>query len=179
MKIFNAILGLYAVLSALYCIFWPEESLFSLGWTVTIFLALWSIAAIAEYFISKKQVKGLAAGGASGLVLGIIAMIVSILSMRNDTVGLIFSIIIILCLAFAIAVKGIAELAGNRKGEHRGAAVVAGVFHLLAGLFGIIALVFLQDKLTLSVGIMLAVIGVAEFISVFGNDTATELSEIW
>ncbi len=179
MKVFNAIIGLYAVTNALYCIFWPEETVLGIGWIATVLLILWGIASIAEYFFSKKKVKGLATGGGVGLALGIVALVASLISIFSYSGAAIVTIIVILCLSLGIAVKGVIELVDRRKAKGRAMTVVAGLFHLIAGLFGALSLAFLSESLPLALGIVLLIVGVAEFSSLFGNDASQEQSEIW
>lgn len=183
MKIFNIILGVYAVFNALYCIFWPEGTVLGIGWIIAVLLALWGISSIAGYVFSKKTVGALRADGGVGLALGIIAMVVSILSMSSVILGSVFTVVVILCLALGIVVKGIQELVYasklKKEGKKNGWSIAGGIFHLLAGIFGVFSIAFLSERAPLAVGIMLLIIGVAEFSSAFGSDSATERSEIW
>ena len=183
MKAFNIILGVYAVFNSLYCIFWPEESVLGIGWIIAILLALWGISSIAEYFITKKEAKGLGANGGIGLGLGIAAMVVSILSMSSVTLSSVFTIVVIICLALGIIVLGVSELVkGSRikkEGGKSGGMTAAGIFHLLAGVFGLLSIALMSESAPLAVGIMLLVIGLGEFSTVFGSNPASEQSEIW
>jgi len=179
MKIFNAILGVYAIFNALYCILWPEESVLGIGWIVAFLLVLWGISSIAEYFFTKKNLKRFAACSAVGLGLGIVSIVVSIMAMTSDILASVLAIVVILCLSLGILVKGIVELINNRYAKGRRMTVVSGIFYMVAGIFGIASLVFLSSSVSLALGIMLIVIGVAEFSSLFGSDDAQELSEIW
>ena len=183
MKAFNIILGIYALFNSLYCIFWPEESVLGLGWTVAGLLALWGIASTAEYFISHKANKGLKANGSIGLILGIAAMAVSVIAMTSDILATVFTIIVIVCLALGIIVMGISELVDSAKvkkeGKKIGGTIAAGIFHLLAGIFGLLSIVFMSESAPLAIGIMLLVIALAEFSSVFGSSSGSGQSEIW
>ena len=55
----------------------------------------------------------------------------------------------------------------------------AGIFHLLAGVFGILSIAFMSESAPLAVGIMLLIVGIGEFSPVFGSAPASEQSEIW
>jgi len=183
MKIFNIILGVYAFFNGLYCIFYPEENVLGIGWIIAVLLALWGISSIAEYCVSKKNNKELAANGSIGLILGIAAMAVSVLSLSSPFFAGIFAIIITLCLALGIIVKGVMELVDNSKQKKNGKAsagtVVAGLFHLIAGVFGLISISLMSENTPMAIGIMLLIVCVAEFSSVFGKDSGDEQSEIW
>ena len=183
MKAFNIILGVYAVFNSLYCIFWPEESVLGIGWIIAILLALWGISSIAEYIITKKSAKGLGANGGIGLGLGITAMVISILSMTSEFLAGVFTIVVILCLALGIGILGVSELVEGAKirkeGGKSGGVTAAGVFHLLAGVFGLLSIAFMSESAPLAVGIMLLIIGLGEFSTVFGSNPASEQSEIW
>ena len=183
MKAFNIILGVYAVFNSLYCIFWPEESVLGIGWIIAILLALWGISSIAEYIITKKSSKGLGANGGIGLGLGIAAMVISILSMSSEVLGSVFTIVVIICLALGIIVLGVSELIEGSKirkeGGKSGGMTAAGVIHLLAGAFGLLSIAFMSESAPLAVGIMLLIIGIGEFSTVFGSNPASEQSEIW
>ena len=183
MKAFNIILGVYAVFNSLYCIFWPEESVLGIGWIIAILLALWGISSIAEYFITKKSEKGLGANGGIGLGLGITAMVISILSMTSDFLAGVFTIVVILCLALGIGILGVSELVEGAKirkeGGKSGGVTAAGIFHLLAGVFGLLSIAFMSESAPLAVGIMLLIIGLGEFSTVFGSNPASEKSELW
>lgn len=183
MKAFNIILGVYAVFNSLYCIFWPEESVLGIGWIIAILLALWGISSIAEYFITKKSAKGLGANGGIGLGLGITAMVISIISMSSEVLGSVFTVVVILCLALGIIVLGVSELVKasgiKKEGGKSGGMTAAGVFHLLGGLFGLLSIAFMSESAPLAVGIMLLIVGLGEFSTVFGSNPDSEKSELW
>ena len=152
MKIFNCLLGLFSIMGALYCIFYPGITFLNSGWIVTILLGLWGICSVIDFVLKRKSnnnSKGEAAIGALGFIGGIAAAVVSVLSMFMPGIRILLDVII-LCI-FA------------------GWLIVCGILVLLAGIYGIFHLIFIAQTIGVLIGILLLTYGFRLIATVFEN----------
>ena len=113
MKLFNGILGVLSIFGALFCIFWPEASFLNAGWIIALVLGLWGICSIVTFFIDKSYGdvdKENAGKGLLGLIIGITALVVSILSMFMPVVEGVFMLILLVLFVVFLFVYGISSI---------------------------------------------------------------------
>ncbi len=179
MKVFNAIIGVFAIFGSLYCIFWPEESFLNAGWVVAILLLMWGICSIVSAIFFKrdqkegKEGKELAGTGTVGLLLGIGAAVVSLLALFVPAVEALFYIIILLVFVFWLLFYGVYSIVkaikSSKNSDSNGwiFSLILGIIMVLIGLFCISDLLFEVALIGVIIGIGLMVAGVRLISSAF------------
>lgn len=114
MKAFNCIFGIFSVIGAIYCIFYPGMTFLNSGWIAAVLLGVWGICSIFDF--SRNRCKGNkskseAVMGVLGLVAGIAAAVISVLAMFMPGIRLIFDIIMLCVFAGWLIVSGISSIA--------------------------------------------------------------------
>ena len=179
MKLFNCILGVFAIFGAIYCVFWPGVTFLNTGWIVTVLLGAWGICAIFDYFSRPKdgdRSKKNAAMGVWGLVLGIAAAVVSVLSLFIPGISLIMDIIILYMLIAWFIVSGITSVAGSitasKKSQSKSwiLTLILGILVIIAGVYGLFHLFVMAQTAGLLIGIFLMIYGVRLICSVFEDN---------
>ena len=180
MKIFNCILGVFSILGAVYCMFFPGVTFLNAGWLVTILLGVYGLCSIFTYFSNparkeKKNNTGLVANGVIGLIMGIGAAVVSILAMFNTGIHLSLDIIMLLMFAFWLVYSGIASVAAAIKqkklgGKMWGLTLALGIAVILTGIYSVSHLLFAAMSIGYMIGIELMIYGVRLVMSVFENN---------
>ena len=186
MKIFNGILGTLAIFCALYCIFWPSESFLNAGWLAALVLGFWGICQVATFIIDKGRGKAdgkMAGKGIFSLLLGIFAVVISILSMFNPDIQELFLLIILVVFIIFLFVNGIMNIidaASRKKHKEKGAVlgIIIGIIELLAGIASIISWFFAANLIGIMIGVMLGIFGIALIASIFQHDNIDRLDAI-
>ncbi len=187
MRIFNAIIGVLAIFGALFCIFWPAVSFLNAGWIVALVLLLWGICAIVTFAMDRKR--GLkdvdnAETGVLGLVFGIAACVVSVLSMIIPEVEALFLMIILILFIvflFVAGIKNIVHAAKIKKSEeHKGwpGMLILGIIQLVGGLVGVSNWVFAAGIVGILVGVMLGLFGCTLIAAAFSHDKIDRLKDL-
>ena len=176
MKVFNCILGVFAIFSSIYCIFWPGITFLNTGWIITILLGVWGFCAIFSYFSVPKEerkTKSKAAMGTAGLVAGIAAAVVSVLAIFMPQIMVMFDVIILWLFVGWLILSGIMSIVGavgvKKTTESKSwiLTLILGILVLLAGIYGIFNLFVMAQAAGLLIGVYLMVYGVRLFCSVF------------
>ncbi len=175
MKIFNCILGIFAVLASIYCIFYPGITFLNSGWIVTVLLGAWGICAIFDYATNHKKEeksKGEAAMGTLGLVAGIAAAVISVLALFIPGLRAVFDIIILSMFAVWLIISGISSVAASFSIKKTGSkrwiiSLILGIIVLLGGIYGIFHMFFVAQTIGILIGMLLMVYGIRLILSVF------------
>ncbi len=112
MKTFNCIFGVFSILGAIYCMFFPGVTFLNAGWIVAILLGVYGMCSVFEYFSNparkeKKNNGGLIANGIMGMIIGIGAAVLLVLAMFYADIRAIFDLTILLMFAFWLIYSGI------------------------------------------------------------------------
>lgn len=175
MKIFNCILGIFAVFASVYCIFYPGITFLNSGWIVTVLLGAWGICAIFDYATNRKdgeKSKSEAAMGTLGLIAGIAAAVFSVLALFLPGIRAMLDVIILCMFAAWLIISGISSIAISFKIKKTGSkrwilSLILGIIVLLAGIYGIFHLVFVAETIGLLIGMLLMTYGLRLVFSVF------------
>lgn len=174
MKVFNCILGLFSILGAVYCIFYPGLTFLSTGWLITILLGAMGICSIFEFATSsdKKENKSLAANGIVGLILGIGAAVISVLGIFSPLIRGSLDLIILMLFAFWLFYSGVASIAKSVSLKKNGGkmwilTLILGILVLLTGIYGVLHPVFTMVTIGYIIGFELIIYGVRLIASIF------------
>ncbi len=180
MKVFNCILGVFSILGAVYCMFFPGVTFLNAGWLVTILLGVYGLCSIFAYFANPARKEsnnnsGLVANGVIGLIMGIGAAVVSILALFNTGIRLSLDIVMLLMFAFWLVYSGIASVVGafiqkKNGGKLWGLTLALGIAVILTGLYGATHLVFEAMSIGFMIGIELMIYGIRLVMSVFESN---------
>lgn len=178
MKVFNCILGIFAILSSLYCMFYPGITFLNSGWIVTILLGAWGICAIFDYATNHnngEKSKGEAAMGTLGLVLGIVAAVFSVLALFSPGIRAMLDICILWMFAGWLIVSGISSIAVSFTVKKSGSKIwilslILGILVLIGGIYGIFHMIFVAQTIGILIGILLMTYGFRLILSVFENN---------
>lgn len=175
MKVFNCIFGVFAIFGAIYSIAFPGLTFINSGWLVTILLGVWGICAIFDYATNKnnpEKSKTTGAMGALGLVAGIGAAVVSVLSVFMPSIQILLDITILCVFAGWLVVSGITSTVIAVKAKGLGGkgwifSLILGILVLLSGIYGFFHLIFMAQTIGILIGFLLMVYGFRLICSVF------------
>ena len=175
MKVFNCIFGVFAFFGAIYSIAFPGLTFINSGWLVSILLGVWGICAIFEYATNRKNPdssKATGAMGALGLVAGIGAAVVSVLSAFMPSVQLLLDVTILCLFAGWLVISGITSTLVALKAKSLGGkgwvlSLLLGILVLLSGVYGFFHLIFMAQTIGILIGMLLMVYGFRLICSVF------------
>lgn len=174
MKVFNCILGVFSVLGAIYCMFYPGLTFLSTGWLITILLGVIGFCSIFEYATreDKNQGKGLIADGVLGLICGIGSAVVSVLGIFSPAVRGWLDMIMLMLFTFWLAYSGVTSIfkAVSIKKNHGrmwGFTLALGIITLIVGLYGAIHPLVTAFTIGYIIGVELMIYGVRLIASLF------------
>lgn len=176
MKVFNFILGVFSVLSAVYCIFYPGLTFLSSGWVVTILLGVIGVCSIFEYATNKgKKKKTLVADGVIGLILGIGSAVVSVCGIFSPLVRGWFDIVVLMMFTFWLAYSGVVSIGKSVAFKKSGVktwwiTLILGILTLLAGVYGAVHPLVTAFTIGYIVGMELMIYGVRLIAGVFEKE---------
>ncbi|MBR3988271.1 MAG: DUF308 domain-containing protein [Clostridia bacterium] len=180
MKVFNCILGIFAIFGSIYCMFFPGATFLSSGWIVAILLGMLGVCSIFEYAANRKKAEKsntkLVASGVVGLVFGIIAAVLSLLALFFPQVRGILDITILLMFVLWLVYSGVAGIFGaiaQKKLTERKMWVftlVMSILLVLTGLYAATHLLYAAFAIGFMVGIELMVYGIRLLLSVFEKE---------
>lgn len=179
MKIINCMVGIFAIIGSIYCLFFPGMSFLNVGWIITAILGVFGICSIAFYFTKKKIYKNLMIEGVHGvfsLIVGIAAAVVSILAIFIPSIQIALDIIILIIFAvwmIADGISSIAESLAMKKASTSKSwilALILGIIMLILGIYGICHLIFVARAIGIMIGIMLMSYGIKLIASLFEKD---------
>ncbi|MBQ8795394.1 MAG: DUF308 domain-containing protein [Clostridia bacterium] len=177
MKTFNCILGVFSILGAVYCMFFPGATFLSSGLVVAILLGVLGICSIFEYVRSRKQGEGqsknLVAGGVFQLIFGIAAAVMMVLAVFVPAIRAILDIfILVMFVGWMIfsGVSGIFKAVSVKKATGSKVwifTLIMSILLIITGLYGITHLMYAAFAIGYMIGIELMVYGVRLIMSAF------------
>ena len=180
MKIFNCILGVFSILGAVYCMFFPGVTFLSTGWIAAILLGVYGICSIFEYFSNparkeKKNNSGLIAGGVIGLIIGIASAVLSVIALFSTGIRAILDVTILLLFAFWLVYSGVAGIIGAVMRKKNGGkmwwlSLVLGIILILSGIYGATHPLIAAFSVGYMIGIELMIYGIRLIMTVFENN---------
>lgn len=181
MKVFNVILGVFALFGASYCILFPGKTFLTSGWVVTMLLAVWGICAVFSFFTEKKEGKSSKSEmilGILGIVMGIAAATITLLGifMAPIFTTLLVDMTMLLMFCLWLFISGIDSIvAAIRIKKTTGSkwwifTLVMGILVLLGAVYGLFHGIFLAQMIGLGIGYLLICYGVRLIASAFENN---------
>lgn len=181
MKVFNFILGVFAVFGSLYCMFYPGATFLGGGWIAAFLLGVMGVCSIFEYARNRKNPddsgkKSLAANGVLALVFGIGAAVLSVLAIISPAVRGMLDLIILLMFVFWLVYSGVAGIfrAVALKKLYGGKlwifSLIMSILLVLTGLYTASHLVYAAFSIGFMIGIAVMVYGVRLIASVFEKE---------
>lgn len=181
MKVFNCIFGVFAILGAIYCMFFPGLTFLNAGWIVAILVGVLGICSIFESLSNpeKKETRDgklLFANGIIGVIVGAVAVVVSILAIFSVAVRGMLDLIILYTLEFwifYIGWMGIRQSIAMKKNGNKKwlFTLILGIFSVLAGFYGGFHLYLAAVTVGYVIGVTLLLYGIRLFASVFEENT--------
>ncbi len=168
MGIFNIILGIFAILSSVYCIFFPGLTFLNSGWIVAVLLGTWGFCAIFNFIATKrngkKTDKDATAMGIVGLIFGIVSAVFSVLALFSAPVRAIIDISIIGMFIGWLVISGINDIVISillrKKSKLWVLSLIFGIIILISGIYGLFHIVFIGKMIGTLTGILLMIYGV-------------------
>ena len=178
MKVINCIFGVFSIISAIYCVFYPGITFLNSGWIVAALLGVWGICriiAFATRLKSDNKSKGEMLMAVLGLMGGISAAVVSLLALFLPGIRIFLDIIILCIFSGWLVVSGITSFARAIKLKKSGIkmwllTLICGILVLIAGVYGFFHLIFVAQTIGMLIGILLMTYGIRLIISVFENN---------
>lgn len=168
MKVFNAIIGVFAVFGSLYCILWPGISFLNAGWIVAMLLFMWGVCSIISAIFLKQENKkdtGLAGSGFVGLLLGVAAAVISLLAMTVPSIELMFDMIIFWIFIFWLMFTGVFSIVKAVKHKNDDENSSRWIFSLVLGIIMILIALFCVCDWLLTAQIIGTLIGIGLLVS--------------
>ncbi len=176
MKIFNAILGIFAVFASIHILAFPGLSFLKAGWIITILLCVRGACTLFEVLSKKadgpdgKQKTGRAI---LALLGGVAAAFVSFLAVFYPGLSLVFDIIAVVIFTVWLIISGTSSIlsavtvikpTGNSLWI---VSLILGILTLLAGVYGIFHLILMMQTMGVMIGVLLMLYGVRLIASLF------------
>ncbi|MBD5548653.1 MAG: hypothetical protein HDQ97_14895 [Lachnospiraceae bacterium] len=175
MKVFNCILGVLAILGSVYCMFYPGLTFLNSGWIVAALLGARGICGIS-YFAANRNKPGKSKGevvaGIIGLIMGIVAAVISVCALFMPGVRLMLDIIIICMFSGWLVVSGASSIAAAFQVKKLGIktwilTLILGILVLLSGIYGIFHLIFMAQTIGILIGVLLMTYGCRLILTAF------------
>lgn len=169
MKVFNCILGVFSILGAVYCIFFPGMSFLHTGWILTMLLGGWGLCAIFDYAQNKKdKSKTEIVAGVISLIVGIGAAAVSIIGIFVPAVRLMVDVIILWALIGWFLCTGVTSIIGAiaaKKMESKTwvLTLILGIITVIGAVYGLFHLIIFAKAIGYMIGAMLLFYGIRLF----------------
>ncbi len=176
MKVFNCILGVFAILGAIYCICFPGVTFLNTGWIITVLLGAWGFCAIFDYFSNSNEAeksKSRAGMGTLGLIAGIAAAVISVLSIFSVVPLAIIDTIMLYLFAGWFIISGVMSISGAFRVKKTTSSkswvltLILGILVLLAGIYGCFHPLLMARTEGLLIGIYLMTYGIRLICSPF------------
>lgn len=178
MKIFNCILGVFAVLGAVYCIFFPGMGFLHAGWIMTMLMGGWGICAMFDYAQNRKNKNGSSAEATMGIVsfvMGVAAAAVSVIGIFVPAVRLIVDVTILWMLIGWFLCIGVSSVIGAVSAKKLGVkswwfTLILGILTVVGAFYGTFHQIAFARGLGYALGALLTVYAVRLFCSVAEKD---------
>lgn len=179
MKIFNCILGIFAIFGAVYCIFFPGISFLNTGWIVTVLLGAWGVCAIFDYFSNRKKQEKSKTGvvlGVLGLICGIGAAVMSTLALFMPSLRLVIDVTMLYLFCGWMAASGVSSIMsaikqkGNSQSKMWVWTLIWGILILIGALYGCFHMLLFAKMIGVLIGALLMAYGIRLISSVFESE---------
>ena len=176
MKLFNGILGVFALFAAAYCFWFPGISFLNAGWMVTILLLGWGACVLFEAGTNKGEDRPEGATVIKGIIAviaGVVTCISAIVSEVNPTYAIITDKIIVYIFVLWLILSGLStmltalttvKLVPCSKWVVK---LILGLVTFLAGAYGVYHVFLTAWTVTVMFGALLLVCGFRLLGSVF------------
>lgn len=169
MKVFNAIMGILAVIASVYCFCRPGLTFLYTGWMVAGLLSVWGACAL--YNLLRKPSEGKkgfwgVAGAAAAVLVGIAAAVLSLIVMFRPGLSLPLDAILVYMFVFWMIVSGISSIVSAftvvkaQGGSHWVWTLILGILTLIAGCYGIVHVLVMAQTIGLLIATLLMVYAV-------------------
>ncbi len=176
MKVFNAIIGVFAIVASIYTMSFPGVFFLKAGWIVTIVLCVWGVCALFE--VLTKKLSGsdgkITAGGAIlALLGGVAAAALSTIAIFRPGLSAVFDLVVVWIFTAWLIAGGVSSVVSAVKvvkplgGSKWIFSLILGVFTLFAGIYGVFHILVMAQTIGLLLGILLMVYGVRLIASLF------------
>lgn len=171
MKVFNCILGFFAILGGIYCTVFPGITFLNSGIILAILLGVMGLCSVFEFIANRKN-KELLASGIVELILGIGSAVISILAIYSPAIRLMLDILVLMmfvCWLIYSGVTGIfTAVAVKKLGSKMWVfSLVMSILTILTGLFAASHLLFTVFAIGYMIGFGFTVYGLRLILSVF------------
>ncbi|MBQ9743332.1 MAG: DUF308 domain-containing protein [Ruminococcus sp.] len=179
MKVFNCILGVFAIFGSLYCIMFPGVNFLHVGWLITILLGAWGVCAIFDYFTGSKDSKkpaSQAALGVTGFICGICAAVLSVLLAFSVVGRTMLDLTILYMFCGWLVFSGIDSIIKSIKAHKSSTSkmwiwtLIWGILTLLIALYGCLHPVFVAQLIGELIGFFLIFYGVRLIFTAFETE---------
>lgn len=177
MKTFNCILGGFAILGAVYCMFFPGATFLSSSLIAAVLLGVLGVCSIFEFATNRERKndegrKKLFANGVVELVFGISAAVLSVLAIFIPAVRAVLDVIVLLMFVFWLIYAGVSGIFGAVRRKKAGGrmwvfSLVIGILLIITGLYAATHLVYAAFAIGYMIGIELLIYGIRLIMSVF------------
>lgn len=176
MKLFNGILGVFAIIASSYCFWFPGISFLNVGWMVTILLLGWGGCVLFEAGTNNSESKPdkmTRARGVVALSAGIVTCISAIIAEIMPVYAVVTDEIIICIFVVWIIISGLSSIITALSSIKKLPCskwilkLVLGIITFLAGIYGICHVFLTAWTITLMIGSLLTVYGFRLLASVF------------
>lgn len=177
MKVFNTIIGIFAIFASVYCIWFPGVFFIRTGWIVTILLGAWGACAlfdtIFKHSAKSKEGKWNVTSAILAVLAAIAAAAVSLTTIFMPGLSAILDLTVIYILVFWLIVSGfgsiIMSVTVGRKssGKKWIWTLILGILVLISGLYGIYHIIAMAQTIGLLLGLLLMLYGVRLIGSIF------------
>lgn len=176
MKVFNAIIGVFAIFASIYTMCFPGLSFLKAGWIVTIVLCVWGVCALFEV-LTKKMTGAdgkITAGGAIlALLGGVAAAALSTVAVFRPGLSAMFDLVAVWIFTAWLIAGGVSSIVSAVKvvkplgGGAWIFSLILGILTLFAGIYGVFHILVMAQTLGLLLGILLMLYGVRLIASLF------------
>ena len=180
MKVFNCILGIFAMLGGFYCILFPGATFLSSGIILSILLGVMGLCSVFEYFVNRKQKDGkegksLMTNGVMGLIFGIGAAVFSLAAMYDPSLRAMLDMIILMVFVCWLVYSGVSGIFRAVFMKKQGSkmwvfSLVLSILVILTGLFATSHLLYTALTIGYLIGIGLNMYGIRLILSVFESE---------
>lgn len=177
MKVFNVILGIFAIFVSVYCIWYPGVFFIQTGWLVTVLLGAWGACALFEVIFKKSSKSKEGKWNVTSAILAVVAALaaaaVSLIAIFVPGLSAILDVVVIYIFVFWLIMSGISSIimactvGKYAEGKKWIWGLVLGILTLLVGIYGVFHAAVMAQTIGLLLGVMLMFYGIRLVGSVF------------
>ncbi len=176
MKVFNAVIGVFAIFASIYTMCFPGVSFLKAGWIVTIMLCTWGACALFEVITRKQRDTDgkITVGGAILAILGgVAAAALTTVAIFRPGLSAMFDMAVVWIFTAWLIVGGVSSIISAVKvvkplgGNMWIFSLILGILTLAAGVYGVFHMVAMAQTLGLLLGVLLMLYGCRLLASLF------------